>query len=77
MLSVGAGFKLDSVLFQFDGEEGLRFRQACAIFCGNQSHALEVLRVKQKKDQKLAMFLHVSTSLPPTFHLSLSFIPSL
>ena len=45
---------------QFDGEAGETFSNACAIFCRNQSHGLEVLRSKIRKDQKAACFLQVS-----------------
>ena len=51
------------VMFQFDGENGDRFKRACATFCGNQSHALEVLRSKQKKEPKFATFLQVGDEM--------------
>ncbi|ELU16616.1 hypothetical protein CAPTEDRAFT_220966 [Capitella teleta] len=67
----------DMLLNRFDGEPGQKFRQACAEFCGNQSHALEVLRVKQKKDQKLALFLQEAASNPLCRRLALKdFIPT-
>lgn len=33
---------------------------AAAKFCQQQSHALEVLRQRQRKDQKMAAFLQAS-----------------
>lgn len=45
---------------KFDGSAGETFRQAAATFCKNQSLALESLKVRQRKDQKLAQFLAVS-----------------
>lgn len=47
----------DIMLQMFDGQSGENFRKAAATFCKNQSIALEVLKNKQKKDQKLAQFL--------------------
>ena len=48
------------VLFQFEGEQGETFKNACAIFCRNQTHTLDMLRIRRRKDQKFAMFLQVS-----------------
>ena len=48
------------IIFQFDGENGDAFRQSCAIFCRNQSHALDLLRSRQKKDTRFSNFLAVS-----------------
>lgn len=47
----------DILLKRFDGEDGEEFKKNCAIFCRNQSSALETLRLKQRKDQRLAQFL--------------------
>lgn len=46
-------------LLQFE-TEGEAFRNGCATFCQNQSYALDLLRAKQRKDNKLANFLNVS-----------------
>ena len=45
--------------FQFFGNDGEKFKLAAAKFCQHQSLALETLRIKQRKDQKLANFLQV------------------
>ena len=45
---------------QFDGEAGENFRNGCAIFCRNQSHMLETLKVRVRKEPKLAQLLSVS-----------------
>ncbi|KAL4228501.1 PDZ domain containing 1 [Mactra antiquata] len=47
----------DILLERFDGEAGENFRNGCAIFCRNQSHTLENLKAKFKKDLKLAQLL--------------------
>ena len=47
-------------VFQFSGLEGDKWKDVAAKFCQHQSHALEMLRVKQRKDQKLALFLQVT-----------------
>ncbi|XP_036358638.1 rho guanine nucleotide exchange factor 12-like isoform X6 [Octopus sinensis] len=52
----------DILLRRFDGEAGEHFKKNCAIFCRNQSSALESLRLKQRKDQKFAQFLMESES---------------
>ncbi|KAH6930891.1 hypothetical protein HPB50_020641 [Hyalomma asiaticum] len=48
------------MLAMLDGESGERLQQAVATFCQHQSLALEALKARQKKDQKLAQFLAVS-----------------
>ncbi|CAN7983024.1 unnamed protein product [Ixodes hexagonus] len=45
------------MLDMLDGESGENLKRAVATFCKNQSIALESLKSKQKKDQKLAQFL--------------------
>lgn len=50
----------NDMYFQFDGEAGENFRNGCAIFCRNQSHTLENLKIKVRKDLKLAQLLAVS-----------------
>jgi hypothetical protein len=42
---------------QFGGEAGFRFRSAMAKFCGNQVHAGNLLRQRQRNDQKFAQIL--------------------
>ncbi|GAB6027465.1 hypothetical protein CHUAL_001722 [Chamberlinius hualienensis] len=54
----------DILLEMFDGAAGENFREAAATFCKNQSIALEALKVRQKKDQKLAQFLADASSSP-------------
>ncbi|KAK2165386.1 hypothetical protein LSH36_51g06003 [Paralvinella palmiformis] len=45
------------MLSSWEGEEGEEFKKSCAKFCRDQSHALAYLRMRQRKDQKLANFL--------------------
>ncbi|KAG1693951.1 Rho guanine nucleotide exchange factor 12 [Nymphon striatum] len=47
----------DLMLKFFDGICGENLKQAAAKFCQNQSIALDMLRHKQRKDQKLAQFI--------------------
>ena len=47
-------------VLQWEGEEGEEFKKSCATFCRDQSHALSYLRMRRRKDQKLANFLQVS-----------------
>ena len=49
-----------SFWLQFSGDAGIKFQETCADCCRNQSHALEVLKKQQRKDQKFANFLQVS-----------------
>jgi len=44
---------------QFGGETGEQFVVACSDFCRDQSHAQDVLRLRRRKDPKLALFLQV------------------
>jgi len=51
-------------LWQFTETEGEKFKKVCAVFCEDQSRALEVLRAKQhgnkdQKDQRLTQILRV------------------
>ncbi|CAC5390881.1 ARHGEF12 [Mytilus coruscus] len=52
----------DILVKRFDAEEGEAFRNGCAIYCRNQSHALESLRSRQKKDNRLSSFLAAAES---------------
>ncbi|KAF8764682.1 Rho guanine nucleotide exchange factor 12 like protein [Argiope bruennichi] len=45
------------MLEMFDGPAGDHLKQAAATYCKNQSIALESLKLRQKKDQKLAQSL--------------------
>lgn len=45
------------MLGMMDGESGEHLKRAVATFCKSQSVALEALKNRQKKDQKLAQFL--------------------
>ncbi|KAL5020524.1 hypothetical protein ScPMuIL_003416 [Solemya velum] len=54
----------DILLRRFDNEEGKKFRNSCAICCRNQSHAIEALKLRQKKDQRLSQFLSDAESNP-------------
>ncbi|KFM79191.1 Rho guanine nucleotide exchange factor 11, partial [Stegodyphus mimosarum] len=45
------------MLEMFDGAAGEHLKQAAARYCQNQSIALESLKIRQKKDQKLAQSL--------------------
>ncbi|ESO00070.1 hypothetical protein HELRODRAFT_83702 [Helobdella robusta] len=54
----------DILVEHFTKEKGDRFKNVCATFCEKQSQALERLKVKQKKDQKLAAFIQEMASLP-------------
>lgn len=47
----------EMMLQMFDGTSGENLKQAAATFCRNQSIALESLKAKQKRDQKLGQFL--------------------
>ncbi|XP_076329816.1 rho guanine nucleotide exchange factor 11-like [Tachypleus tridentatus] len=47
----------DIMLEMLDGSSGKEIKSAAAKFCRNQSIALEALKNKQKKEQKLAQFL--------------------
>eukprot|EP00105_Crassostrea_gigas_P014144 XP_011430706.1 PREDICTED: rho guanine nucleotide exchange factor 11 isoform X10 [Crassostrea gigas] len=53
----------DILLARFE-TEGEAFRNGCATFCQNQSYALDLLRAKQRKDNKLANFLNEAESSP-------------
>ncbi|XP_023234115.1 rho guanine nucleotide exchange factor 11-like [Centruroides sculpturatus] len=50
----------EMMLNMLDGESGENLMTAAAKFCRNQSVALENLKSRQKKDQKLSQFLAVS-----------------
>ena len=54
----------DLLMSRFDSESGHRFKMAAAAFCRNQSSGLEALKLRQKKDQKLAEFLAKAEANP-------------
>ena len=45
-------------LLQFDGASGEEFQRAAATFCARQQIALESLKERRRKDQKLHAFLN-------------------
>ncbi|XP_078675940.1 rho guanine nucleotide exchange factor 12-like isoform X10 [Branchiostoma floridae x Branchiostoma belcheri] len=61
----------DLLLDRFDGESGEQFRHAAAVFCANQKAAVEMIRVRQKKDSKLQQFMAEAESNPLCRRLSL------
>jgi len=54
-------------LWQFTADEGEKFMKVCAVFCEDQSRALEMLRNKLRvnKDQRLSQIVKVNTSQLP------------
>jgi hypothetical protein len=56
---------------KFSATEGEKFTSALSKFCRNQSHALEMLRLRQRKDQKFAAFLQEASSHPQCRRLEL------
>jgi len=44
-------------LFQFDGPAGEKFQREAATFCAKHQLALEALKERRRKDQKLNNFL--------------------
>ncbi|UYV62901.1 ARHGEF12, partial [Cordylochernes scorpioides] len=52
------------MLHMLDGTSGEELKEAAAIFCSNQSIALEMLKQRQKKDQKVGQFLSDAEAHP-------------
>lgn len=52
----------DDLLTWFSGEEELRMKQQVALFCSNLPLALELIRTRQKKDQRFASFMQEAES---------------
>ncbi|KAK7926010.1 hypothetical protein WMY93_008320 [Mugilogobius chulae] len=52
----------DDLLTWFSGEEEHRIKQAVALFCSNLPSALELIKTRQKKDQKFASFMQEAES---------------
>lgn len=49
------------ILHQFLGVSGEKFKQACALYCGNQSVALAFIKEKCKKENKFNALIQVCT----------------
>uniref|UniRef100_A0AAX7VQJ1 Rho guanine nucleotide exchange factor (GEF) 12b n=1 Tax=Astatotilapia calliptera TaxID=8154 RepID=A0AAX7VQJ1_ASTCA len=47
---------------QFSGEEEQKLKRAVATFCSNQPSALELIKTRQKKDQKFNLFMQEAQS---------------
>nr|CAB3261906.1 uncharacterized protein LOC100177579 [Phallusia mammillata] len=47
----------DILLSRFDGSDGNRLKEECALYCGNQSTILSMIKEKSKKEQKFNQFL--------------------
>uniref|UniRef100_H2ZZK4 Rho guanine nucleotide exchange factor 11 n=1 Tax=Latimeria chalumnae TaxID=7897 RepID=H2ZZK4_LATCH len=61
----------DVMLSRFDGKSGEEFQAVVAEFCSNQSFALELIKVKQKKDQRFHFFMQEAESNPQCRRLQL------
>ncbi|XP_053408833.1 rho guanine nucleotide exchange factor 12-like isoform X6 [Mercenaria mercenaria] len=61
----------DLLLQRFDGEAGENFRNGCAIFCRNQSHTLENLKIRVRKEPKMAQLLSDAENNPLCQRLAL------
>uniref|UniRef100_A0A3Q0S3D8 DH domain-containing protein n=1 Tax=Amphilophus citrinellus TaxID=61819 RepID=A0A3Q0S3D8_AMPCI len=48
--------------FQFSGEEEEKLKSAVATFCSNQPSALELIKTRQKKDQRFNLFMQEAQS---------------
>lgn len=47
---------------QFSGEEEEKLKRAVATFCSNQPSALELIKTRQKKDQRFNLFMQVGAA---------------
>lgn len=45
---------------QFSGEEEAKIKRAAGTYCSNQPFALELIKSKQKKDQRFNSFIQVN-----------------
>ncbi|KAK3560711.1 hypothetical protein QTP86_014737, partial [Hemibagrus guttatus] len=52
----------DDLLSWFSGEEEERMKNAVGTFCSNQPFALELIKSRQKKDQRFQSFMHEAES---------------
>lgn len=52
----------EDLLTWFSGEEEQKIKQAVALFCSNLPSALELIRTRQKKDQRFASFMQEAES---------------
>ncbi|XP_031567652.1 uncharacterized protein LOC116302491 [Actinia tenebrosa] len=66
----------DIMLDRFDNEAGERAKEACATFCNNQKYALDQLKQRKAKDQKLAQFITACEMNPLCRRLKLNEIIS-
>jgi hypothetical protein len=48
------------VCVQFGGEQEEKVRQAVGTFCSNQPLALEIIKTRQKKEQRFNAFIQVT-----------------
>ncbi|KAJ0004123.1 hypothetical protein NQD34_010337 [Periophthalmus magnuspinnatus] len=56
------GFLGEDLLTWFSGAEEHRIKQAVALFCSNLPSALELIKTRQKKDQRFASFMQEAES---------------
>uniref|UniRef100_A0A6I8PS80 Rho guanine nucleotide exchange factor 11 n=1 Tax=Ornithorhynchus anatinus TaxID=9258 RepID=A0A6I8PS80_ORNAN len=61
----------DLMLTRFDGEGREELQEAAAQFCSQQSIALEIIRVKQRKESRFQLFMQEAESLPQCRRLQL------
>uniref|UniRef100_A0A3Q4BI26 Rho guanine nucleotide exchange factor (GEF) 12b n=1 Tax=Mola mola TaxID=94237 RepID=A0A3Q4BI26_MOLML len=52
----------DDLLAWFGGEEEEKIKRAVGTFCSNQPSALELIKSRQKKDQRFSLFMQVTES---------------
>lgn len=57
------------VLLQFSGEEEEKLKRAVGTFCSNQPSALELIKSRQKKDQRFTLFMQVRARRVPLLRL--------
>ncbi|XP_076800066.1 uncharacterized protein LOC143445096 isoform X4 [Clavelina lepadiformis] len=66
----------DILLDRFAGEAGNTFKTECAIYCGNQSTVLSLIKEKSKKEAKFSQFMQEAQRYPICRKLHLKdFIP--
>ncbi|XP_052805006.1 uncharacterized protein LOC128234667 isoform X6 [Mya arenaria] len=61
----------DLLLQRFDNHEGENFKHGCAVFCRNQSHMLEQLKLRLRKETKTAQLLADAENNPLCQRLAL------
>uniref|UniRef100_A0A8C1QPT3 Rho guanine nucleotide exchange factor (GEF) 12b n=1 Tax=Cyprinus carpio TaxID=7962 RepID=A0A8C1QPT3_CYPCA len=52
----------DDLLSWFSGEEEVKIKRAAGMYCSNQPFALELIKSKQKKDQRFTSFIQEAES---------------